>query len=211
MLIQLVKTFIFNYCDKHVNCLHAWRSKPRCYFSDKPWMSCSLWGGPVWVFMHRQRRPWSKLIWKHVMFCWQPSIDFDQSKTTRHKTWASKLEPWHLPLVEICQVLAGSPTHISMPRQPKPPKHIPIKTYNISIVMFWPHARIFHVPHAILIHAPWPIHDTLCLFQLHIVVVYFFIELWRFHRRSPTKDLLRVSITKRAYGGNREVFSFHPH
>jgi hypothetical protein len=146
MLIQLVKTFIFNHCDKHVNCLHAWRSKPRCYFSDKLWMHCSLRGGPVWVFMHRQRRPWSKPTRKHVMFWWQPSIDFDQSKTTHHETRGSKLEPWHLPLIETCQVLAGSSTHVSMPGQPKPPKHIPIETCHVSIVMFRPHAPIFHVP-----------------------------------------------------------------
>jgi len=124
MLIQLVKTFIFNHCDKRVNCLHAWRSKPRCYFSDKLWMRCSLRGGPVRVFMHKQRRPWSKLTRKHVMFWRRPSIDCDRLKITRHKTWASKLEPWHLPLIKTCQVLAGSLTHILMPGQPKPRKHI---------------------------------------------------------------------------------------
>jgi len=146
MLIQLVKTFIFNHCDKHVNCLHAWRSKPRCYFSDKLWMRRSLQGGPVRVFMHRQCRPWSKLTWKHVMFQWQPSIDINRSKMTCHEAWVSKLEPWHLPPTKTCQVLAGSLTHVSMPGQPNPPRHIPIETWYISIVMFQPHAPIFHVP-----------------------------------------------------------------
>jgi hypothetical protein len=107
-----------------------------------------------------------------VMFWWRPSIDFDWSKITRHETRAWKLEPWHLPVVETCQVLAGSSTHVSMPRQPKPPKHIPIKTCNV--LCFGPVRPSSTFPHSIPIHAPWPIHDTLGLFQLHIVVVCFF-------------------------------------
>jgi hypothetical protein len=50
----------------------------------------------------------------------------------------------------------------------------PPETCNILGAMLRPHSPIFHVPHAIPIHAPWPIHDVLDLFQLCIVVMFFF-------------------------------------
>jgi hypothetical protein len=45
------------------------------------------------------------------------------------------------------------------------PQTYAIETCNVSQVMFQPHPSIFHVPHAILIHAPWPIHDALNIFS----------------------------------------------
>ncbi len=80
------------------------------------------------------------------MFEWQFDAGFDRSKTTRHKTQASKLELQHLPPTKTYQVSRGGPTHVSMPKQPKPPKHIPIETCNILGAMFWPYVPIFHVP-----------------------------------------------------------------
>jgi len=90
--------------------------------------------------------PQCKPTQKHVMFWWQLSASFDRLKITRHKTWTAKLEPQYLPPTETYQVLMGSPTHVSMPKQPKSPKHIPIKTCNILGAMFWPYVPIFHVP-----------------------------------------------------------------
>jgi len=54
------------------------------------------------------------------------------------------------------------------------PQTYPTETCNLSGVMFQPHPPIFHVPHAIFIHAPWPIHDVLDLFStLHCYRIVF--------------------------------------
>jgi hypothetical protein len=70
----------------------------------------------------------------------------------------SKQEPRNLALTKTCQVLVDGPTHVSMPTQPKPLKHIPPKN-----VMFRPHPHVFHVPPCD--PPPMP-HDALKLFQL---------------------------------------------
>jgi hypothetical protein len=83
----------------------------------------------------------------------------------KHTPQNMNLEPWNLLPIETCHNLASGSAHISMHGQPKLLKHIPIETCNVSRVIFQPHAPIFHVPHAIPIHAPWPIHEALDLFQ----------------------------------------------
>jgi hypothetical protein len=165
-----------------------------------------LWSNLMWVFTHGQCGPWSKLTQKHVMFWWWPNISFGWSKIMHLERWASKLEPWKLPPTKTCQVLMGGPTCISMPGQPKPPKHV--KFWELC---FGPMRPYFMFPHVIPIHAPRRIHDALNLFQLRIVTMYFSTELWPFHHHSPTIDLLRVLITKKAHGGIKEILSFHPH
>jgi hypothetical protein len=91
------------------------------------------------------------------------------------------------------------------------PQTYPIETCNISGVMFEPHLPIFHFPHAILIHAPWPIHDVLDVFPTsHSHHFIFFAKFWHFCQRSLARDLVRVLITKRAPSDITQVLSFRP-
>jgi hypothetical protein len=104
-------------------------------------MCHSLQGGLTWVSMHGQCKPWNKPTWKHVVFWWWLDDGFGWSETMHLETWTSKITT-----LETCQVLVSGWTCVSMPRQPKPPKHIPAKTCKVSGAMFQPHAPIFHVP-----------------------------------------------------------------
>jgi hypothetical protein len=63
----------------------------------------------------------------------------------------------------------------------------------------------------IFIHAPWPIHNALDFFQFRIVIMYFYIEFWRFHRHSPAKNIFKVLKTKNTHGDVKEVLFFHSH
>jgi hypothetical protein len=91
MLFQLVKTFIFNHCDKHVKLLTCMEIQAHMLFQLQVLNTLLISRWPSASFMHRQCRPWSKLTRKHVMFWWRPSIDFDGSKFTRRETWAQNL------------------------------------------------------------------------------------------------------------------------
>jgi hypothetical protein len=86
----------------------------------------------------------------------------------------------------------------------------PTKHVTCWVLCFNPIHPFSMLPHVIPIYAPWPIHNTLDLFQLHILPMYFSIELWCFHRHSPTRDLIRVLITKKGHGVIKETISFHP-
>jgi hypothetical protein len=127
--------------------------------------------------------------WHENMSC------FDDGQAFISVGWkpcTTKHEPQNLPPIETCQVSTSGLTYVSMP---KPPKHIPIEKCNVSGAMFQPMCPSSMFPHVIPIHAPWPIHEVLDLFQLHIITMYFSIELWHLHCCSPTKYLFRVLIT----------------
>jgi hypothetical protein len=126
------------------------------------------------------------------------------------KSHATKLEPRNVPPTKTCQVSTCYPMHVLMIGQSKPLKHIPLKHVTFSELCFNPIRPSSMFSHAIPIHAPWPIHNVLDLFQLCMVTVYFFAKLWRLHQCSPTKDLDRLLITKTIHGGVKEALSFHP-
>jgi hypothetical protein len=128
-------------------------------------MRSSLWSNPMRVFMHEHHAPQNKLTQKHVMFRWWPNIHFNQLKIACHERWASKREPQNLPFIETCQVLVSNPMRISMLMQPKPPKHIPPKHVTFRELCFGPIHPSSMFPHVIPVHAPWPIHDTLHIFN----------------------------------------------
>ncbi len=94
--------------------------------------------------------------------------------STSQKLHATKHEPQNLILTETCQVLMGNSMHISMLEQPKPLKHIPPKHETFQELCFDPICPSSMFPHVIPIHAPWPIHDVLDLFNfpmLHLTFV----------------------------------------
>jgi hypothetical protein len=78
---------------------------------------------------------------------------------------SSKLEPQNLPPTETCQSFGKRSSARLDAEVAQAPQTYPTETCNLSGVMFQPHPPIFHVPHAIFIHAPWPIHDVLDLFS----------------------------------------------
>jgi hypothetical protein len=140
-----------------------------------------------------------------VVWCLFRPVKNHVSQNMSLETWTSK------PTTHL---------NISMFEQPEPLKHIPIKTCNISRPIFRTPCTHFPCspvhpssmfPHVIPIHAPWPIHEVLDLFQLHIVVVYFSTRLWCLHYRSHTKKLPRVLTRKRAHDETKVTLSFHPH
>jgi hypothetical protein len=159
-------------------------------------MHCSLQGGLAWVSTYRQQGPQSNQHENMSCFSGIPAFVSAswKSHATKHEPQNLNFETYH-PLKHITFRLAAQAP----------------ETCNMSIAMFQPHAPIFHVPHAIPIHAPWPIHEALNLFQLCIVTIYFFAKLWGLHRYSPAKYLLRVLITKRAQGDISKALFFHPH
>ncbi len=122
--------------------------------------------------MHGQCMPQSKPTWKHVIFWLWPSADFDRSEIACCETWTLKFKPRHLSHTKTCQLLTGDSTCVLMHGQPKPPKHIPIETCNVSRVMFWPYGPIFLVPpcdpHPCPMTHPWCFRSFSTLHCCHV-------------------------------------------
>ncbi len=91
------------------------------------------------------------------------------------KPWnmSLKIRTLKLPHQKHVKFRRHNSTRILMPGQPKPPKHIPPKHVTFRELCFGP------------IHAPWPIHDALDLFQLSHTS-------YNFRRTIVSRQLMKV-------------------
>ncbi len=135
-------------------------------------MACSLWGGLMFVSIG-QKLCTTKLEPQNLLPTKTCHVSMGNSTyvSMPKQPEPPQHEPRNLNL-KTCHVSMGNPTYVSMPRQPKPPKHV-----TFQEICFGPMCSSSPFPHAIPIHAPWPIHETLDLFLLHITIMYFSVKL----------------------------------